>query len=332
MAALVAASGRIPAGARDRALPARQGGSRARARCRAPSAAQPIQGFYLLTPLGSRDGSIVIVNRGFVPTELRDPATPARASRRRGDLHGAVRAPEKRGWFMPENDPARNIWFTRDPQRSRGAKGLDRVAPFFIDADAGPDPGGWPRGGQTRLAIPNNHLQYALTWFGLALTLAGVFGAFAWRRPAAGDELVPSPPGRRKVRARSPPKAFRAACLHPRRGARARLRRRAACRPCPRRRPLRAARAGRRSRAEDDRGLRRPALCRGREGASSAPFVGGEIAERRSRPHGRRGLRRVPPSGGRAARPDRRQPVRARAVPRPDARLQGRGDAAARRG
>ncbi|MFL5079782.1 MAG: SURF1 family protein [Microvirga sp.] len=159
-----------------------------------PQPGQPIQGFYLLTPLELRDGSVVIVNRGFVPTELRDPGRrPGSDPAGEVTFTGLMRAPEKRGWFVPENDPARNVWFTRDADEIARAKGLARVAPFLIDAGAGPDAGGWPRGGQTRLSIPNDHLQYALTWFGLALTLAGVFGAFAWRRRRPG-ELVPSPP------------------------------------------------------------------------------------------------------------------------------------------
>lgn len=159
-----------------------------------PQPGQPIQGFYLLTPLELRDGSVVIVNRGFVPTELRDPGRrPGSDPAGEVTFTGLMRAPEKRGWFVPENDPARNVWFTRDADEIARAKGLARVAPFLIDAGAGPDAGGWPRGGQTRLSIPNDHLQYALTWFGLALTLAGVFAAFAWRRRRPG-ELVPSPP------------------------------------------------------------------------------------------------------------------------------------------
>jgi surfeit locus 1 family protein len=67
------------------------------------------------------------------------------------------------------------------------AHGLERVAPFLIDADGSPNPGGWPRGGQTPLTLPNNHLQYAVTWYGIALTLIGVFTAFAWRRLKGPD-------------------------------------------------------------------------------------------------------------------------------------------------
>jgi surfeit locus 1 family protein len=143
----------------------------------------PMQGFYIFTPLGLASGAVVMVNRGFVPTELRNPA-------RRGEtlssgevtVTGLVRAPEARGWFMPENRPERDEWFTRDIAAMAEARGLDRVAPFWIDAEPLAGATGWPRPGQTRLPIANNHFGYALTWFGLALTLVGVFGAWSWGR------------------------------------------------------------------------------------------------------------------------------------------------------
>jgi surfeit locus 1 family protein len=151
----------------------------------------PTQGYYLITPLKLAGGAIVMVNRGFVPTELKNPA--ARPGSQPGGevvVTGLVRAPEPRNAFTPADDPARNLWFARDPQAIGRFHKLDRVAPFLIDADASPQPGGWPRGGQTPLNLPNNHLQYAVTWFGIALTLIGVFAAFAWRRvtdPASAE-------------------------------------------------------------------------------------------------------------------------------------------------
>jgi surfeit locus 1 family protein len=143
----------------------------------------PLQGYYLITPLKLATGAIVMVNRGFVPTDLRDPARrPESLPSGEVTITGLVRAPEARNSFTPDDDPARNQWFARDPQAIAAAHNLERVAPFLIDADGSPNPGGWPRGGQTPLTLPNNHLQYAATWFGIALTLIGVFAAFAWRR------------------------------------------------------------------------------------------------------------------------------------------------------
>jgi surfeit locus 1 family protein len=143
----------------------------------------PLQGYYLITPLQMTDGAIVMVNRGFVPTELRDPASRPQ-SQPLGEVAvtGLVRAPETRNPFTPKDDAARNLWFARDPRAIAEAHNLNRVAPFLIDADGSPNPGGWPRGGLTPLSLPNNHLQYAMTWYGIALTLIGVFATFAWRR------------------------------------------------------------------------------------------------------------------------------------------------------
>jgi surfeit locus 1 family protein len=139
-----------------------------------------LQGFYILTPLRLADGTTVIVNRGFVPTELVDPARRAAGQvGGRQMVVGLMRSPETRGWFVPEDDPARNSWFTRAPAAMAAAGGLSRVAPFVVEADATPVPGGWPRGGNTRVSFPDNHLQYAITWFALALAILVVFGVFA---------------------------------------------------------------------------------------------------------------------------------------------------------
>jgi surfeit locus 1 family protein len=146
----------------------------------------PTQGFYIFTPLRLASGAVVMVNRGFVPADLRDPARrdePAPIGE--VTVTGLVRAPEARGPFMPENDPAGERWFVRDLAEMARARGLERVAPFWIDLDAVPGASVWPRPGQTRLAIPNNHLGYALTWFGLGLALLAVFGAWARRRLTA---------------------------------------------------------------------------------------------------------------------------------------------------
>lgn len=141
------------------------------------------QGYYVLTPLERADGATILVNRGFVPTELKDPATRA-AGQVSGaaTVTGMLRASEARGLFVPESDPAKGEWFTRDIPRIAQARGLSAVAPYLIEADATQNPGGWPRGGQLRVDLPNNHLQYAFTWFSIAACLIGVFSVFAWRR------------------------------------------------------------------------------------------------------------------------------------------------------
>jgi surfeit locus 1 family protein len=144
-------------------------------------------GYWVLTPLVLADGGTVIVNRGFVPLERKDPATRPEGQIA-GDVtvSGLARGPDQGNAFTPANDPAKAAWFTRDPAAIAAAFGLNRVAPMLIDADATPSPGGLPQGGETKLAFPNRHLEYALTWYGLAAALAAVFLAFAVGRMRAG--------------------------------------------------------------------------------------------------------------------------------------------------
>jgi surfeit locus 1 family protein len=147
------------------------------------------QGYQVLTPLLEPGGRIVFANRGFIPAELKDPA-----KRAAGQIVGTVRVQGllrlppagKPTWFLPDNRPDLNYWFWVDLPAMSAADKLDRVASFYIDADASPNPGGWPKGGVTRLALPNDHLQYAITWFSLAVALMVIY--FLFHRRNAGPE------------------------------------------------------------------------------------------------------------------------------------------------
>ena len=128
-------------------------------------------GFWVLTPLRTDKGFTVLVNRGFVPPDRRDPAMRA-ARPVVGAVTGLMRMTEPKGSFLRANDPARDRWYSRDVAAIAAARGLHDVAPYFVDAEADADPASLPRGGLTVVAFPNNHLVYALTWFALALMLA----------------------------------------------------------------------------------------------------------------------------------------------------------------
>jgi surfeit locus 1 family protein len=145
------------------------------------------QGYQVLTPLLEPSGRMVFVNRGFIPAELKD-ATKRAAGQIAGTVHvqGLLRLPpaEKPGWFLPDNRPDLNYWFWVDLPAMSAADRLDNVAGFYIDADASPNPGGWPKGGVTRLSLPNDHLQYAITWFSLAVALMVIY--FLYHRRNAG--------------------------------------------------------------------------------------------------------------------------------------------------
>ncbi|MCJ2072872.1 SURF1 family protein [Methylobacterium sp. J-030] len=131
-------------------------------------------GFWVLTPLRRPDGSLVLINRGFVPGDRRDPASRA-AGQLAGETHviGLLRLTEPKGAFLRSNDPKDGRWYSRDVAAIAAARGLSEVAPYFVDADATPNPGGLPVGGLTVIAFPNSHLVYAITWYGMALMLAG---------------------------------------------------------------------------------------------------------------------------------------------------------------
>ncbi|KQP23521.1 SURF1 family protein [Pseudorhodoferax sp. Leaf267] len=139
-------------------------------------------GFWVLTPLRLADGSVVLVNRGFVPPDRREPAT-RQAAPPAGPVSviGLLRISEPHGGFLRKNDPAANRWHSRDVAAIAAARGLPagRVAPYFVDAEATPA-GQWPVGGLTVLRLPDSHLVYAVTWYVLALMVAGA-GVYVWR-------------------------------------------------------------------------------------------------------------------------------------------------------
>lgn len=145
-------------------------------------------GYHVLTPLREPSGRIVFVNRGFILSELKDPAKRAAGQFvGRVRVKGLLRLPPdgKPSWILPDNRPDLNYWFWVDIPAMSAADKLDRVAPFYIDADATPNPGGWPKGGVTRLALPNNHLQYAVTWFSLAVALVVIYVLYHRRNSGA---------------------------------------------------------------------------------------------------------------------------------------------------
>ena len=142
-------------------------------------------GSWVLTPLRTGRGFTVLVNRGFVLPDHADPATRAKNMvSGPTTVTGLLRVSEPHGGFLQTNDPTAGRWYSRDVAAIAKAKGLSDVAPYFIDADATPNPGGWPVGGLTVISFPNSHLVYAVTWYTLALMVASgiVFVAREERR------------------------------------------------------------------------------------------------------------------------------------------------------
>ncbi|MGR9188712.1 SURF1 family protein [Rhizobium leguminosarum] len=146
-------------------------------------------GYYIYTPLELADGRILFVNRGFVPFDNKEPEM-----RMQGQLTdqqtvtGLAREklPGKPSWVVPDNDVAKNIFYWKDLDVMASSVGLVKadVIPFFVDADSTPNPAGLPIGGVTQVDLPNDHLQYAFTWYGLAAVLIVVV-AISWFRKGA---------------------------------------------------------------------------------------------------------------------------------------------------
>jgi len=135
--------------------------------------------YHVVVPFETDSGRSVLVDRGIVPRDMRDPAT-----RREGIIAhvtrvvGVWRTSEAPGAFTPRPDLAKRIWFVRDAGAIARADNIRLAAPGLIEADATPNPGGWPRGGQTQVTFRNEHLQYAITWFLMAAGLLGVYVAY----------------------------------------------------------------------------------------------------------------------------------------------------------
>lgn len=141
-------------------------------------------GYHVVTPVRLADGSHLLVNRGWVPLTHKEPPTRAEGQLE-GEisLTGFLRATHVQDRFAPDNLPEENFWFWLEVPTMARASGLDRVLPYYLEltADQKP-PGTYPLPGQTRIDLPNNHLQYAITWFSVAITAFVIYVLWHRRR------------------------------------------------------------------------------------------------------------------------------------------------------
>jgi len=147
-----------------------------------PRARKGVSGWRVITPLGLAGGGVVLVDRGWVSIDRKAPARRA-AGQVTGPVTivGNARFPVRRGPFAPDNEPEKGQWFRVSPGEMAAAAKLGNVAGWWLAAGAAPNPGGWPKGGDAIAMPPNNHLGYAITWYGLALA-AGVIAIMLWVR------------------------------------------------------------------------------------------------------------------------------------------------------
>ena len=139
-------------------------------------------GFHILTPLRTSKNKIFIYDSGWVPTFKKEKETRKENMVEGKNLFEAViRTPGRKGKFQPENDIEGNYWFFVEPSEMEKYSNLQLEQTFYLEAiKSGPN--GFPIGGQTRIYIRNNHLQYAITWFLIACGLVGVYLAGSIKR------------------------------------------------------------------------------------------------------------------------------------------------------
>lgn len=130
-------------------------------------------GYWVMTPMQLDNGKIIYVNRGFIPTSSRaafESATPNNDTVNQ-HVSGLLRISEPKGAFLRNNIPDQNKWYSRDVAAMAAHAGLHQVAPYFIDADKNQQKNALPIGGLTQIKFPNSHLQYAITWYVMAILL-----------------------------------------------------------------------------------------------------------------------------------------------------------------
>ena len=133
-------------------------------------------GYQVLTPFVLSGGGIVLVNRGWIPVERKPPnSRPEGQVTGTQTLDGIVRLAHGKAWMQPDNEPDRNMWFYVDLPAMAAASAVDFRTDLYVDAGPAENPGKYPVGGQTRIELPNDHLQYAITWGLLAVALAVIY-------------------------------------------------------------------------------------------------------------------------------------------------------------
>jgi len=133
-------------------------------------------GYFVFSPARLPDGQQVVVNRGFVPSRSYPPVNGVT------DIVGALRWPESGSAFVADHDAAGEVWMVRDPGAMAQRKSWGAVAPFYIEQEAPVPPGGLPHPAPLKVRLRNEHLQYAITWYGLAAVLVVMFAIWAARR------------------------------------------------------------------------------------------------------------------------------------------------------
>jgi cytochrome oxidase assembly protein ShyY1 len=142
-------------------------------------------GTWAFLPARLPDGATVVIDAGFVPNTMQERALQDRAvsglvTGEPVTLTGYLRFPEKAGLLTPAESPTKRLWFTRDHLAMARILGWGEVAPFYIDLETPVPAGGVPKPGPLDVHLKDDHMQYAITWFGLAGAVVIAFAVW-WR-------------------------------------------------------------------------------------------------------------------------------------------------------
>jgi surfeit locus 1 family protein len=132
-------------------------------------------GYWVFGAVALPSGASVVVNRGFAAEGQQGQIASATGD---AEFFGVLRFSEAPGLFTPPEDRGKGLWFLRDHRAMAQANGWGEVAPFYVDLEQPSPPGGVPKPGAVHVNLRNEHLNYALTWFGLALVMLGSFAVW----------------------------------------------------------------------------------------------------------------------------------------------------------
>jgi surfeit locus 1 family protein len=137
-------------------------------------------GYHLFVPFTLRDGRHVLVNRGWVPTAQKDPATRPKSLTPHGKVTLTVmlRDEPARHYFTPPNQPEKNLWFGRDVEGMARVAGITDIYPYSLDIVGVQQADILPIPSDGNIPLLNDHLHYAITWFLLAIGALVVFMVF----------------------------------------------------------------------------------------------------------------------------------------------------------
>jgi surfeit locus 1 family protein len=148
-------------------------------------------GYHVISLMELKDGGTVLVNRGWIPQAMRDTLLLEESRRSKPDeitVTGLLRPLPRRGWFIPDNNAADNMWFWYDAPAIATQLGMGAPPQLVVEATAISPKTNYPMPAKAEITLRNDHLMYALTWFGMALALVVIYVVYHLQLQQAGKD------------------------------------------------------------------------------------------------------------------------------------------------